>query len=106
MRAVRLWVILVFGFTLVAALPVIIAGIDLGQVNFSTPIPVAVGVGILLTGYAPTFAALVIVRFVPGEGGIRRLLRPALRWRVAPANSADRKRPNSASWKRQRKESQ
>ena len=84
MSAVRLWAILVFGFTLVAALPVIIAGIDLGQVTFSTPIPVAVGIGILLTGYAPTFAALVVVRFLPGQGGIRRLLRPALRWRVAP----------------------
>ncbi len=79
------WALLVFGITFVCALPVLIAGIDLTNVTFTTDIPVAVGVGILLTGYAPTFAALLVAWLVPGAGGVRALLRPVLRWRVSPA---------------------
>ena len=79
------WALLVFTITFVCALPVLIAGIDLTNVTFTSDIPVAVGVGILLTGYAPTFAALFVAWLMPGGGGVAALLRPVLRWRVAPA---------------------
>jgi membrane protease YdiL (CAAX protease family) len=46
---------------------------------------VVVGIGILLTGYAPTFAALLVAWLWPGETGVRRLLKPVLRWQVSPA---------------------
>ena len=57
LRSVVLWALLVFGITFLCALPVLIAGIDLSNVTFETPIPVVVGIGILLTGYAPTFVS-------------------------------------------------
>ena len=38
---------------------------------------------VLLVGYAPTFAALAVAGFMPGAGGIGKLLRPVLRWRVS-----------------------
>ena len=79
------WAVLVFAIAFVCALPVLIAGIDLTNVTFTSDIPVAVGVGILLIGYAPTFAALLVAWLVPGSDGVRALLRPALRWRVSPA---------------------
>src|SRR5256885_4127011 len=79
-----MWALLVFAFTFAAALSVIGAGIDLSQVTFSTPLPVIVGVGILLTGYAPTLAALAVAALHPDGGGVRALLRPVLRWRVSP----------------------
>lgn len=85
LRSVVLWALLVFGITFLCALPVLISGIDLSNVTFETPIPVVVGIGILLTGYAPTFAALLVGWLVPGESGARRLLKPVLRWRVSPA---------------------
>jgi len=78
------WALLVFGITFLCALPVLVVGVDLSHVTFETPLPVAVGVGILLTGYAPTFAALLVAWLFPGESGVRRLLRPVLRWRVSP----------------------
>jgi len=78
------WGFLLFGITFLCALPVLIAGIDLSHLTFDTPVPLVVGVGILLTGYAPTFAALLVAWLFPGESGVRRLLRPVLRWRVSP----------------------
>src|SRR2546428_13192939 len=85
LRSVIVWALLVLTITFVCALPVLIAGIDLTNVTFTSDIPVAVGVGILLTGYAPTFAALFVAWLMPGGGGVAALLRPVLRWRVAPA---------------------
>src|SRR2546423_12370835 len=91
-----MWALLVFAFTFAAALSVIGAGIDLSQVTFSTPLPVIVGVGILLTGYAPTFAALAVAGLHPDGGGVRALLRPVLRWRVSPhGDVAARARPSA-----------
>ena len=81
-RAVVVWAALVFAITFVAALPVLIAGIDLTKVTFSSEIPVVAGVGIILTGYAPTLAA-ILVSLLPGNGGVRALLRPVLQWRVS-----------------------
>ena len=51
LRSVVLWALLVFSITFLCALPVLIAGIDLSNVTFETPIPVVVGIGILLTDH-------------------------------------------------------
>lgn len=74
-----------FAITFVCASPVLIAGIDLTKVTFASDIPIAVGIGILLTGYAPTLAALIVARLFSREGGVGALMRPVLRWRVSPA---------------------
>src|SRR5438445_11871978 len=82
LQSVVAWAVLVFLITFVSALPVLITGMDLSHVTFETQIPAAIGVAILMTGYAPTFAALIVAWLVPGESGISPLLRPVLRWRV------------------------
>jgi len=63
-------------------LPLFFYQLDLSTLTFSTPMPIVVGIGIELTAYAPTVAALLAVWLVPGGGGVRNLLRPVLRWRV------------------------
>src|SRR5207244_7177467 len=65
-----------------SALPLFFYRIDLSKLTFSSPIPVLVGIGIEITAYAPTLAALLVVAMVPGGGGIGRLLRPVARWRI------------------------
>src|SRR5439155_66875 len=80
-RSVVVWAGLVFAITFVCASPVLIAGIDLTKVTFASDIPIAVGIGILLTGYAPTLAALIVARLFSREGGVGALMRPVLRWR-------------------------
>ena len=70
-----------------AAMPALIAGIDLSNVTFETQIPVAVGVGVLMTGYAPTFAALIVAWLLPGESGIGPLLRPVRTSKGAPPSA-------------------
>jgi membrane protease YdiL (CAAX protease family) len=81
---VVVWAAITALITLLSILPIFLYNVDLSTLSFGSDIPVVVGVGILLTGYAPAFAAMLAVRFVPGAGGIRRLLAPAVRWRVHP----------------------
>ena len=81
---VLVWVAALFGITALGILPLFFYRLDLSTLTFSTPVPVVAGIGIELTAYAPTLAALLVVGLMPGAGGIRRLLRPVLRWRLGP----------------------
>jgi membrane protease YdiL (CAAX protease family) len=65
-------------------IPLFFYRLDLSKLTFSTPVPPLVGVGIELTAYAPTLAAVLVVLWAPGIR-LSNLLRPVLRWRVAPA---------------------
>ena len=76
------WLVAVFLITGLGVLPLFFYRIDLSKLTFSSPIPVLVGIGIEITAYAPTLAALLVVAVVPGGGGIGRLLRPVARWRI------------------------
>jgi membrane protease YdiL (CAAX protease family) len=78
---VVVWILALFGITALGALPLFFYRLDLSKLTFLTPIPVWAGIGIEITAYAPTLAALLVVALVPGGGGIGRLLRPVLRWR-------------------------
>jgi membrane protease YdiL (CAAX protease family) len=69
--AVVLWAALLFALTVAGALPFIFAGRGLDQVKEPDPPPPMLLAGILLTGYAPTLAALLVRLVVPGEGGMR-----------------------------------
>ena len=79
---VVLWLVALFVITALGVLPLFFYRLDLSKLTFSTPIPVLVGIGIEITAYAPTLAALLVVALVPGGGGIGRLLRPVARWRI------------------------
>src|SRR5207245_6892173 len=79
---VVVWILALFVITALGALPLFFYRLDLSKLTFSTPIPVVVGIGIEITAYAPTLAALLVVAVVPGGGGIGRLLRPVARWRI------------------------
>ncbi|MDQ6794959.1 MAG: CPBP family intramembrane metalloprotease [Chloroflexota bacterium] len=81
---VTVWVGVLFGITAIGILPLFVYRLDLSTLTFSTPVPVVAGIGIELTAYAPTLAALLVAGLMPGAGGIRRLLRPVLRWRLGP----------------------
>jgi membrane protease YdiL (CAAX protease family) len=63
-------------------LPLYFYRLDLSKLTFSSQIPVIVGIGIELTAYAPTLAALLVAALMPAGGGVGRLLRPVIRWRV------------------------
>ena len=76
------WVIALFAITAIGIVPLYFYRLDLSKLSFSTPVPVLVGVGIELTAYAPTLAALLVAGLLPDGGGLRRLLRPVIRWRV------------------------
>src|SRR5205085_1180758 len=72
------WILALFAITALGALPLFFYRLDLSKLTFSTPIPVVVGIGIEVTAYAPTLAALLFVVLVPGGGGIGRRWRSAL----------------------------
>src|SRR2546427_4996973 len=76
------WVIGLAAITGLGMLPLYFYQLDLSTLTFSTPVPTVVGIGIELTAYAPTLAALLAVWLIPGGGGVRNLLRPVARWRV------------------------
>ena len=76
------WIVGLFAITALGVLPLFFYRLDLSKLTFSTPIPVLVGIGIEITAYAPTLAALLVVALVPGGGGVGRLVRPVVRWRI------------------------
>lgn len=79
---VVVWVVALFAITAIGVLPLFIYQLDLSELSFSSSIPLAAGIGIELTAYAPTLAALLATGFLVRNGGIRRLLRPVIRWHV------------------------
>src|SRR5438067_3964993 len=78
---VIVWIIALFAITALGAAPLWFYRLDLSKLTFSTPVPVVAGVGIEITAYAPTLAAILAVAVVPGGGGVGRLLRPIGKWR-------------------------
>lgn len=78
---VVLWAACLFAITAVGASPLFFYHVDISKLTFSSRIPPLVGVGIELTAYAPTLAALLVVLAIPGLR-VRDLLRPVVRWRV------------------------
>lgn len=81
-RVVIVWVIGVLAITALGMLPLYVYRVDLSKLTFSSSIPIVAGVGIELTAYAPTLAALLAVAVVRERHGVRRLLNPVLTWRV------------------------
>jgi len=62
------WLLGLFAITALGVLPLFLYRLDLSKLTFSTPVPVVVGIGIEVTAYAPTLAALLVVAFVQGAG--------------------------------------
>src|SRR6266550_4393996 len=81
-RLVAAWVVALFAITGIGMAPLFFYQLDLSKLTFSSPIPLIVGIGIELTAYAPTLAALAVAGLMLGGGGIRRLMRPVIHWRV------------------------
>ena len=81
-RLVASWVVALFAITGIGMAPLFFYQLDLSKLTFSSRIPLVVGIGIELTAYAPTLAALAVAGLMLGGGGIRRLMRPVIRWRV------------------------
>ncbi|HEX7736275.1 MAG TPA: type II CAAX endopeptidase family protein [Ktedonobacteraceae bacterium] len=72
-RSLIAWVIVLFGLTGLGVLYLIFTGVDQRK-DFSP--------AIILIGYAPSLAALCVVGFSSGAGGVRSLLQPLGKWRV------------------------
>lgn len=79
---VAAWVLLLFGLTLLGALPLLAHGLSLSKVTSSTPHLALVMTGMLVISCAPTLAALLVAGFYPGAGGIRSITRQVKIWRV------------------------
>ena len=76
------WVLLLFLFTSLGALPLILQGLNLSRISQSTPHLPLVMIGMLTTSCAPTLAALFIVGLYPGAGGVRSISRQLGIWCV------------------------
>lgn len=81
-RVVLVWAIAVFAITAIGAAPLLFYQVDLSKLTFSSSIPVVVGIGIEVTAYAPTLAAIFAVAVVTRSGGMGQLFRPIGKWRV------------------------
>jgi len=81
-RVVGAWTAGVFGITALGMLPLFVYHLDLSKLTFSSSVPLVAGLGIELTAYAPALAAIIVVALFRERHGIRRLLRPVLKWRV------------------------
>jgi len=77
------WALLLFIFTGLGALPLILQGLNLSRISQSTPHLPLVMIGMLVTSCAPTFAALLIVGLYPAAGGVRSLSRQLRTRRVS-----------------------
>src|SRR5215472_19183575 len=69
------WVLLLFVFTGLGALPLILQGLNLTRISQSTPHLQLVMTGMLVTSCAPTLAALFVAGLYPGAGGVRSISR-------------------------------
>src|SRR5437762_9641418 len=76
------WLVALFVITGLGALPLFFYRIDLSKLTFPSPIPVLVGIGIEITAYAPTLAAILVGAVLPGGRGIGPLLGAVGRGRV------------------------
>lgn len=76
------WVLLLFGLTVVGALPLIVGGLNPDNLPQSSPLLPLVFAGIVLTAYAPSLAALLVAA---KAGAGRALLRQVGTWRVGMA---------------------
>lgn len=85
-RLVLQWAILLFGLTALGVIPFYLFVPDLSK--FSGNLPPAqlalLGLGVELTAFAPSLAAILVAWLVPGAGGARALFRQLGRWRVHP----------------------
>ena len=79
---VAAWVVLLFGLTLLGALPLLAQDLNLSKVSSSTPHLALVMTGMLVISCAPTLAALLVAGIYPGAGGIRSITRQVKIWRV------------------------
>ncbi len=75
------WVVTLFGLTALGIAPLYAFGLDIHHISPRTVSPL-VGIGIELTAYAPSLAALLVATFVAGGGGSRALLAQLGRWRA------------------------
>jgi membrane protease YdiL (CAAX protease family) len=76
------WVLLLFVFTILGALPLLLEGLTLSTISQSTPHLPLVMTGMLVTSCAPTLAAIFVAGLYPGAGGVRSIFRQARIWRV------------------------
>jgi membrane protease YdiL (CAAX protease family) len=85
-RGVLAWAIALFGVTALGIVPLYAFVPDISK--FSGKLPpaqlAAVGLGIELTAFAPSLAAILVAWLLPGGGGARALFRQLRRWRVNP----------------------
>jgi membrane protease YdiL (CAAX protease family) len=86
MRAVFAWGVLLFGLTALGIVPIYAFVPDLSK--FSGNLPPAelalLGLGVELTAFAPSLAAILVAWLLPGAGGARALFRQLKVWRVRP----------------------
>jgi membrane protease YdiL (CAAX protease family) len=76
------WVLLLFLFTILGALPLVWQGLTLSTISQSTPHLPLVMTGMLVTSCAPTLAAIFVAWLYPGAGGVRSIFRQVMIWRV------------------------
>jgi membrane protease YdiL (CAAX protease family) len=85
-KGVLHWAVLVFGLTGVGVVPLFLFVPDLSR--FTGNLPPAklalLGVGVELTAFAPSVAAVLVAWRLPGAGGARMVFGQVKRWRIHP----------------------
>jgi uncharacterized protein len=78
------WGLILFGLTVIGALPMLVQGLNLTEISQSTPHLPLVLMGMLVISCSPTLAALFVAGLYPGTGGLRSISRQVRTWRVRP----------------------
>ena len=78
------WVILTFALLGMCILPLFVLHVDLNNLKSGTSPPVLAIVGVLLSAYTPSLAAIMVTAVWKPRLGVRRLLAQMLHWRVHP----------------------
>jgi uncharacterized protein len=78
------WGLILFGLTVIGALPMLVQGLNLTEISPSTPHLPLVLMGMLVISCSPTLAALFVAGLYPGTGGLRSISRQVRTWRVRP----------------------
>lgn len=79
------WILLLFAFTVLGALPFIIGGLNFHGLSSTTRLSPMAYTGLALIAFSPALTAILVTGSFSGRVGVRSLLRQVRTWRIGIA---------------------